>query len=334
MIFTEEVHQLIFDGYIIKRCVIQSFNKQAYVLIEDNDEKVRDGYLAESRFVFTKNDENEIKKRIYATGYEHLNNPRIAYNKLLDETIGVDISGYLFSEDSNREDREEELTREIKGSKLTAVFTNIKTVGDSMYAIGIPHLLYKRIGVNEWENLSESIPLPDEYLGVFSDDLSVDSGWDDFAGFSEEDMYLVGGDGAVWHYDSTNFKQCDFPSNERVRNVCCAGDGYVYIGGKRGRLWKGKNDTWELVSERKFRIPWKDIVWFSNRLFLGSDYGIWEFKDGEVIRAEVPDQVLTCSGALSICPEKKYLLTAGNNGASIYDGKEWTVLFDRFDLPD
>ena len=50
------------------------------------------------------------------------------------------------------------------------------------------------------------------------------------------------------------------------------------------------------------------------------------------VHGNIPD--CNCSRTLSICPEKKYLLTAGNNGASMYDGKEWTVLFDRFDLPD
>ena len=337
MIFTKETYTDVFDGYIIKGCAIQNENRQMYLLVEDNDEKIRSGYLRENWFVFTFNENDEPHKRFFGSGHGHLNNPKIAYNLTggkipSGETIGVDIAGRLYSRAMGKDREEEDLPEDLKGSEYSAVYTNIKTVGESMYAIGIPRQLFKRIGVNEWENLTEELPLPDEYLngriaGLFP-------GWRDIDGFSEQDMYLAGGKGEIWHYDTTRFKQCDFPSNELVANICCAGDGYIYVGGNLGRLWKGKDDSWKLVSDQEFSVNWKDIVWFKGRLFLGSDYGLWEFKDGEVIRAEVPDQVLTCSGSLSICPEKKYLLTAGNNGASMYDGKEWTVLFDRFNLPN
>ena len=333
MIFTKETHKQIFDGFMRRGCVIRSLDRQVYLLVEDNDEKIKGGELPSYWFVYTFNEQEDPNKRLYATQRIHLDDPKISYSHIFNETIGVDLHGEIFSIDASGNDREEDrLPLELNGSELRAFYTDVKTVGDSMYAIGVPHLLYKRNGVNDWENISESIPLVQEYVdGKLQGKIF---GWRDLDGFSEQDIYLAGGEGEIWHYDGSDFKQCDFPSNERVRNVCCAGDGYVYIGGKRGRLWKGKNDTWELVSEKEFSVIWRDIAWFKGRLFLGSDYGLWEFKDSEVIRAEVPDQVLTCSGSLSICPEKKYLLTAGNNGASMYDGKEWTVLFDRFDLPD
>ena len=334
MIFTKETYTDVFDGYIIKGCAIQNKNRQMYLLVEDNDEKIKDGYLPNYCFVFTFNDQEDLMNRFYAVTYGHFNKPKISYHAERNETIGVDMKGQLFSRAFGKNREEESLPVKIKGSDLRTVYTSFKTIGESMYVVGIPRLLYKRVGVNEWKHLSESLPLPDKYLGIYSDGVIVDPGWDDLDGFTEQDMYLVGGDGEVWHYDSIDFKQCDFPSNELIENVCCADDGNVYIGGRLGRLWRGKDDTWELISDQEFSVNWKDIVWFKGRLFLGSDYGLWEFKDGEVIRAEVPDQVLTCSGALSICPEKKYLLTAGNNGASMYDGKEWKVLFDQFDLPD
>ena len=199
-----------------------------------------------------------------------------------------------------------------------------------MYAVGFPYVLYKRNGVNDWEHVSEIIPLPKEILdGSLEGDENF--GWEDLDGFSETDIYLGGGKGSIWQYDGNKFKQCDFPSNEIIRNVCCAEDGYVYIGGRLGRLWKGREDKWELISSTEFSVFWNDIVSFDNRLFLSSDYGLWEFKDNKVITAEVPSDVILCSGTLSICPENKYLLTAGNNGASMYDGKEWKVLFSSWE---
>ena len=337
MIFTKETHKIAFeDGYIIKGCAIQNADRQMYLLVEDNDEKRKDGYLPEYRFLYTYAHIEDHNENYFSTGRTHLCQPKIEYSKLDEDIIGLDIGGQLYSEGLDGDREEEDLSTSLKdqGSNYSAIYQNIKTVGDSMYAIGRPHRLFKRLGVNDWQNLSSSIPLAPHYLdGTFASS-GIESGWRDIDGFSEQDMYLAGGDGEVWHYDGKEFIQCDFPSNELLANVCCADDGFVYIGGRRGRLWKGKGDKWQLISDRQFTIPWTDIVWFDDRLFLGSDYGLWEFKDGEVIEAEVPKEVMICSGSLSICPEKKLLLTAGNHGASMYDGKEWKILFNDFDLPD
>ena len=333
MIFTKETHRVVFDGYIIIDCVVKEANRQVYILVEDNDEKIKDGYLPEYRFLYTYNEKDDPNKRFYSTGRTHLNNPKLCYNDNGGEIIALDMKGQFFSQAGMEFREEDKLSQKLEGSTYNAVYSNIRTIGDSMYAIGEPHLLLKRNGVNDWENISKSIPLPKAYL---DDSLtgSEDFGWNDLDGFSEQDMYLGGGDGEVWQFDGTNFKQCDFPSNEPVENVCCAGDGYVYIGGRGGRLWKGKGDKWELISGKEFSVDWKDIEWFDNRLFLGSDYGLWELKGNEIIRAEVPLEVKSCAGSLSICPEKKHLLTASHTGASMYDGNEWTVLFDAMDLPD
>ena len=332
MIFTKETHKSVFDGFILKDCAIQNSDRQMYLLVEDNDEKIKDGYLPEYLFLYTYAHKDEPSERYFFSTRTHLGQPKIDYSLLDEDIIGLDSSGQFYSEGMDGDRNEKDLPIELDGCDYAAVYNNVKTIGNSMYAIGDPRKLFKRLGVDDWIELSKDIPLPKVYAnGEWEDEFF---GWNDADGFTEQDMYLVGGDGEVWHYDGSNFSQCDFPSNELLANVCCAGDGNVYVGGNLGRLWKGKGDKWELVSKREFSIDWKDIVWFDNRLFLGSDYGLWEFKDGEVITAEVPAQVRSCSGALSICPESKLLLTAGKNGASMYDGKEWKVLFNQFDLED
>ena len=333
MIFTKETHKIIFkDKYIIKGCAIQNADRQMYLLVEDDDEKIKSGILPEYRFVYTYAHIEDPKERYFATGRTHLRSPKIAYSQFDKDIIGLDRDGQFYSEGMDGDREEESLSIKFKGTVLTRLYTNLKAVGESLYALGQPRTLFKRIGVNDWQELSESIPLTGAYLAGLEND--EEFGWRDVDGFSEQDMYLAGLQGDVWHYDGSEFKQCDFPSNEWLANVCCASDGFVYIGGRMGRLWKGKGDTWELISEAEFGVFWNDIVSFDNRLFLGSDYGLWELKDNEIVTAEVPSEVILCSGELSVCPEKKLLLTAGNNGASMYDGKEWTVLFDRFDLPD
>jgi len=209
------------------------------------------------------------------------------------------------------------LPQELDGSQYYAVYQNIKTVGGSTYAVGDPYRLYKRIDVDEWQNLTQFIDLPDAYLSEREGDEHF--GWQDLDGFSEQDMYLVGGRGEVWHFDGEGFNQHDFPSDEELTNVCCAGDGFVYVVSSKGHLWRGKGDT----------CRWIDIVWFNNQLLLSSEFGLYQLRNDEVVGVDAPARATRYNGALSISPDNTLLLSAGNGGASLYDGTEWTVLFER-----
>ena len=53
MIFTKETHELVFDGFIIIDCAIRNHDRQMYLLLEDNDEKVKDGELRNTRILYT-----------------------------------------------------------------------------------------------------------------------------------------------------------------------------------------------------------------------------------------------------------------------------------------
>lgn len=328
MIFTKEVWQQAIDGYLIVGCAIRNKNRQVFLLVEDTDVDDLDVY-ARKRFLFTYNDESDPAERYYYIGSDEYDVTQITYNPTENETIGIDISGLVYSHSAGQDRDEARHPNTLKDAEIMAVITNVKTIGTSVYSVAMPHRLYRRKGVSQWQELSDSLPVPD--MGD-SGENAINYGWNDVSGFSEDDMYMVGGLGDVWHFNGTSFTQCDFPSNELLSNVCCADDGYVYIGGNLGRLWRGKDNAWQLISSQEFIMPWKNVTWCFERLFLGSDYGLWEFLDGEVKTANVPAQVKMCSGAISTNVEKTLLLTAGQNGASLFDGKKWEILFDGLDL--
>lgn len=70
-------------------------------------------------------------------------------------------------------------------------------------------------------------------------------------------------------------------------NVCGAADGNVYMGGNNGSLWVGRGDKWKRLAADDFSVSWKGLAFFAGELWLGSDYGLWELRDGAIIRAEV-----------------------------------------------
>jgi len=148
----------------------------------------------------------------------------------------------------------------------------VKCINDYAYSVGGGRSIYKRANLNHWVKLDNGFP---------QEEATRYQGFEDMDGFSETDMYAVGGHGDIWHYDGTTWIQEGFPSNMQLNTVTCAGDGYVYVSGMGGTLWRGRNSTWEHLYDGSYTIPWNDVLWFEDKLWLASDYmlRIWNGKE-------------------------------------------------------
>ena len=115
MIFTKETHKIAFEGgYIIKGCAIQNADRQMYLLVEDDDEKRKDGYLPEYRFLYTYAHMEDLDARYFSVGRTHLCQPKIDYDKANKDIIGLDIGGQLYSEGMDGDREEEDLPTSLK----------------------------------------------------------------------------------------------------------------------------------------------------------------------------------------------------------------------------
>jgi hypothetical protein len=72
-------------------------------------------------------------------------------------------------------------------------------------------------------------------------------------------------------------------------------------------------------------MPFKDKVWFHNRLWCTSDYGVWTVERGKLKELVLPPDVKACAGNLSAADGMRLL--AGLHGAALYDGTRWNRLF-------
>lgn len=154
----------------------------------------------------------------------------------------------------------------------------------------------------------------------------TDYGFDAIAGFNANDIYAVGGEGDVWRYDGKLWRQCAVPTNMLMESVCCAGDGNVYVGLQSGGLMRGREDSWEVIHEDRMSVPFKDIVWFQDRLWCTSEYGLWTLDaKGRLVDADVPPEIRACAGNLSAADG--VMLLGGLGGAAICDGKAWHRLY-------
>jgi len=84
----------------------------------------------------------------------------------------------------------------------------IKCINGYAYSVGSGRSIYKRTDIGHWVKLDNGFQeAPPNVEDLFAD------GFYDMDGFSETDMYAVGGKGDIWHYDGTTWMQEGFPSN-------------------------------------------------------------------------------------------------------------------------
>jgi len=206
-----------------------------------------------------------------------------------------------------------------------------KTIGEHLYLAGWDRAVVRRDGINKWTLISKECQTPE----LKNIEESYAKGFQDVDGFSEEDMYAVGGKGDIWRYDGKHWYRVDVPVNVRTYSVCCAGDGFVYIGGN-GFLLKGREDRWEVIQQESMKnFRPNDMVWFKDTLYISSSQNnkLFQWKNDEFSRFPFKEgNIPNDFHSLAVCEE--YLLSAGGQCISIFDGETWENIYGGTTLKD
>lgn len=192
--------------------------------------------------------------------------------------------------------------------------SRLRCVGAHTYAVGTAREIHKRVAVGRWEKLV-GIEAPRNEAEMQA------SGFDDMDGFSESDLYAVGGHGDVWQFNGRDWRQCAFPSRERLATVTCAGDGNVYITGEGGSLWIGQNSSWRLLERRNTTVLWNDVRWFQGQLWLASDYQLRIWDGHEISTPQHRGRSVIASGHMDA--HDGLLAIADLWSVSSFDGDSW-----------
>lgn len=214
------------------------------------------------------------------------------------------------------------------GDLLRGAVRHMKMIDGWLYVCTGNRGLGKRLGRGKWQSCNECFPKPDK--GDYN------KGFADFDAFSESDIYLAGGRGDVWHFDGKKSRQIPIPTNIELKTVCCGGNGEVYISGEKGMTFHGRGDRWERVEneepyEDPSTLPFRDMVWYEDKVWASNDYGLWVIENNTIKEADVPDWVGKCSGDLSV--GDGVLLLSGYHGAVFRENGEWhkILLFNEME---
>ena len=206
----------------------------------------------------------------------------------------------------------------------------VRFIGEHFYAVSACRSVARRLGPNRWEHISQEIEdrLLQE-LRIRRTGGASEYGFDSIDGFSEHDIYACGGRGDIWHFDGRQWTQSDPGTEWMMRDLCCAGDGLVYISGASGQLLAGHKDRgwWELENgEGRSVGDINELAWFQDHLYAATDYMLYRLEDGRLQPVKFQGEYRPSSFGW-VSARDGMLLAAGPTGAAVYDGKSWRIIF-------
>jgi hypothetical protein len=236
--------------------------------------------------------------------------------------VGV-AGSIVYSVGSGERGFEKNIPTFDQGGPFRNITCKSRRIDGWLYVCGGDNSLGKRVANSQWQSFTKGMPNPKNLDNILRD---VD-------GFSESDIYIVGTKGSVYHFDGKKGRKTTLPTDMDFQSLCCAGDGFVYISGLHGATWKGRGDQWQCLYQGHreadplpgMSLGFKDMVWYQDRVWCTSDYGLWIIKDDKLEAADVPRFVLGCAGNLSAADG--VLLLAGHGGAAFLENGQWQAIY-------
>lgn len=185
------------------------------------------------------------------------------------------------------------------------------TIEGLVYAVGMDRQVFQRVDSNHWSPLEDGLKISSNV-----------SGFEAINGTSAHNIFAVGWEGEIWHYDGKRWTQQVSPVTDILVDVCCSEDGYVYASGRNGLLLRGKAGSWEVLPQKTSESLWS-LADFEGKLYaasydgvyvLGTDLSLHPVEFGSDEPSSFGKLVSGCSMLWSI----------GLKDVMSYDGQSWT----------
>ncbi len=196
---------------------------------------------------------------------------------------------------------------------------SLKNINGKIFGVEVNRAVYQRIGVNQWKRYEQLRNIP----GSLSS--ASDNGFKAIDGFSESDIYAVGGNRDVWHFDGKEWNPIDIGGHPfRCECVVCAEDGYVYIGGEEGVIARGRDEEWKVHSVKGEDEDFLSIVSYRGRVFVGTEEDTFIVKEDLTLEPyDFEGQIRPIAGRFMYAAYDRLLFANVFNQIAFFDGEKW-----------
>jgi hypothetical protein len=200
---------------------------------------------------------------------------------------------------------------------------SIREIGNTLFACGYNSQVYMRQSAGAWKSMVSD---PLRHCHAASDDYLV---FNQIDGFSEQDLYVAGADGALFHWDGNGWQKIPLPADENLECIRCYGTDEVWIGGANGTLLMGNAAKgFRDVSGVDDNYTFWSLAKFNNKIYLGAVEGLFAY-DGRAI-VPVATGLKPEVETYTVDSTEGALWSIGTKDLVRFDGTTWT----RIDDPD
>jgi hypothetical protein len=220
------------------------------------------------------------------------------------EVLAIDANGF----------REERIGSGKDSPSARGPMRALRSIAGTAYAAGMNRQVYRRDAPGRWAAIDRGARPP-------AGDKTI-VGFEALDGFAPGEIYAVGWDGAIWRYDGSLWSELDSPTNVVLTCVCCAGDGNVYAGGRRGLLLRGRDWQWEVVNQADTAEDFWSLAWFRNKLYLATMRAVYTLEQDGLRQVDMQaDDPITC---FHLSSAEDTLWSIGSKDVMAFDGTAWT----------
>lgn len=184
------------------------------------------------------------------------------------------------------------------------------------YAVGTARQAYRKEGEDNWVRL-------DQTCKPSSGEKRAEVCFHSIDGFAENDIYAVGWNGEIWHYDGQSWEQKISPTNLSLFKVRCCKDGYVYACGQLGTIIKGRDDTWEVLEQEETEESLRGLAYFKGEVYISSVHFVYKISEKGLEQIDIYHNPISC---LELDAIDDLMISVGAKDVFLFDGITWTKL--------
>jgi hypothetical protein len=110
---------------------------------------------------------------------------------------------------------------------------------------------------------------------------------EDIDGFSLDELYVAGIEGAIHRFDGSTWRQVSLPTNLNISNVRCLSDGLCCACGDDGLILRGRLDDWQVFGEPVPDRNYWGLEEFDGSIYLAHGTGIDRLVDQAVVPVDL-----------------------------------------------
>ena len=213
------------------------------------------------------------------------------------------------------------------------LMTHLREINGHLWACGQRGQVYRRFGRDDWRHVDQGLFVdldPDKFAtpGDLAEAMVSGPMLECMDGSSERDVYVVGLQGFMAHFDGKQWRKVALRTDEHLTWVRCYGPDEVWACGFNGTLLKGNaRDGFKEMSSVDDNQTWVCLSKFQDKVYLSAEEGLHVF-DGKKIALVKTKLKPELQGAWRVDHADGVLWSVGLKDVAHFDGKHWTRIHD------